>query len=411
MKTNACIVKWGATIAVLGAVASFTGCSWPGADAEGETAAAAAAVSQAPGHGPRAVRAAAFAETNDLDFGVAGDDRVVFVTEPLARQVLVLDRASGRTITMLPPPPAGFLLPFTVRVPSPGHLVLLDPGGFPSPTVPSIARVYDYEYRVRGGDEDGHGDGRVGRFEAQLVRTVSFEGLPVVFAEDVEVTAEGLYVVSESVIGALWVIGRAGAISPGIFPASPAPADAIPAVGPCLIPTATVGGLPFFTAGNFGPGALALASRDHWLYFSSTCRGGVQRVPIASLTDPTRTPDQRAADIQVVSPRPAGAVETFEGLAFNRFDAGDDNLYASDSFRLQIIRIDVRTGARTVLASDPRLFNFPTEMQFLPPVSGHDRASLFVANDQEYRLAAINAGIPSDMLQLPFFVTEVRLDH
>jgi hypothetical protein len=66
-------------------------------------------------------------------------------------------------------------------------------------------------------------------FAASLVRTVSFAGLPVVFAEDVEVTASGLYVVAESVIGVLWAVQPDGTIAPGVFPDS---AGSIPALGP-----------------------------------------------------------------------------------------------------------------------------------------------------------------------------------
>lgn len=398
------VERWRRRVVVLEAVicSSVSGCIADGALPQDPPAAAVSELASTRG---ARVSAAPFAATEDLSFGVAGDARFVFVTQPLARRVLVLDRASGRTLGQLPPPPDGFRLPFTVRVPRPGHLVVLDPGGFPSPTAPSVARVIDYEVRERR--DHGHRDQDDRGFEAEIVRTVSFAGLPLVFAEDVEVTDAGFYVLSESIIGALWVIRPDGSIAPGVFPASPDPADAIPAIAPCLIPDATIGGVPFHTAGNLGPGALSLASHDGWLYFSSTCRGGVQRIPLASLTDPSRSPSQRARDIEVVSPRPDGEVETFEGLAFNRFARDDDHLYASDSFRLQILRIDVRSGRREVLAHDPRLFNFPTEMQFLPPAHGH--ASLIVASDQEYRLAAINAALTADILQPPFVVTEVDL--
>jgi hypothetical protein len=111
----------------------------------------------------------------------------------------------------------------------------------------------------------------------------------------------------------------------------------------------------------------------------------------------------------VVSPRPAGEVETFEGLAFDP-DDDDSPLYASDSFRLQIVRIDVNTGRREVVAADPTLFNFPTQMRFVPSPSRSTR-TLMVASDQEHRLAAINAAIPADMFQLPFVVTEVTIRH
>ena len=80
-------------------------------------------------------------------------------------------------------------------------------------------------------------------------------------------------------------------------------------------------------------GVQSLAERDGYLYFASTCRGGAARIPLAGLTD-DRAPDARAADIEVVSAR-VGESETLHGLAFNRFDASDDHLYASDSFRLQ----------------------------------------------------------------------------
>ena len=106
--------------------------------------------------------------------------------------------------------------------------MVLDPGGFPNPAVPSIARVYDYDYQWNPFTH---------AFIATLARTVSFAGLPLVFAEDVEVTSSGLYVVAESVIGALWVIQADGSIIPGVFPSGGVP---IPALGPCTLQPVTI---------------------------------------------------------------------------------------------------------------------------------------------------------------------------
>ena len=52
-------------------------------------------------------------------------------------RVVALSRLSGRLLATLPAPPDGFLLPFTLRVKAPGRLVILDSGGFPSPTMPA----------------------------------------------------------------------------------------------------------------------------------------------------------------------------------------------------------------------------------------------------------------------------------
>jgi len=327
----------------------------------------------------------------------AGDSRLVFVAEPLGQAVAVLERYTGQQLGTLPAPPAGWLLPFSLRVPREGHVVVLDSGGFPSPTVPSIARVYDYDVQY---DERSH------QLTATLTRTVSFEGLPLVFAEDVEVTSSGLYVVSESIIGALWVIGLDGTISYGAFPVTGVP---IPALAPCEFLPTTVGGIPFATAGNFGPGVVGLAERGGQLYFSTTCNGGVSRIPMASLTDATRDPQARAADIVPVSPRAAGvAAETLHGLAFNPAKPGEHWLYAVDSLQLRVVRINTDNGSRQVVVGpDPVLFNFPSKLQFLPPVGG--RSPLLVASDQEHRLPSINAAITEDLTQPPWLVTRIHL--
>src|SRR5215213_2910760 len=98
--------------------------------------------------------AAKLAQRDSLIHGIAGDEDYVFVTEPgigvstAGPRVVVLDRDSGREKAVLPAPPGGFKLPFTLRVPETGHLVVLDAGGFP-PQGPPV--VYDYRYSAREG--------------------------------------------------------------------------------------------------------------------------------------------------------------------------------------------------------------------------------------------------------------------
>ncbi|RZL36111.1 MAG: PEP-CTERM sorting domain-containing protein [Rubrivivax sp.] len=349
----------------------------------------------APGTAGRPLSLAyAYARRDTLVSAAAGDSELVFVTQPLAASVAVLDRFTGRQLGELPPPPGGWLLPFSLRVPRDGHVVVLDSGGLPSPTAPAVPRVYDYSVFYNP---------HTLRLHATLTRIVRFDGLPVVFAEDVEVAANGHYVVSESIIGALWVIKPDGSIAPGLFPSGGQP---IPQLAPCAFTPATVGGLPFTTAGNFAPGVVGLAERAGQLYFSTTCNGGVYRVPMASLTDATRSPAARALDIRPASLRaPGTASESLHGLAFSRAHPGDGALYAADSLQLRIVRIDTRDGSRQVVASDPTLFNFPSKLQFLPPVNG--LAPLLVASDQEHRLMSINAALQADQLQPPWIITKV----
>lgn len=342
----------------------------------------------------------ALAERMNLPHGVAGDERLVFVTEPLNGRVAVIDRETGAEIGELPPPPGGFLLPFELRTPRSNELVVLDPGGFPSPTALAIPRIYDYAYHYSPG---------TGEFRASLTRSVRFDNIPIIFSEDVEVLPDGRYVVSDSGFGALWVINRDGTIAPGIGPASPAPFDAIPQLGACPFAPGllTIDGVPFELPGNFAPGVGSLTSRGDYLYFSGTCCGGLWRVPIAVLDD-ARAPHQRALDIALVSPRPSATdFDTLKGLTTNRWDARDDAVYATDPFHLQVVRIDVTTGAREVIGSGAPLFNFPVSMKWLPNVQG--RQSLVVSSDQEHRFGALNAALGgASVFQFPFIITEVR---
>lgn len=346
--------------------------------------------------GPRAF-AYDFGHRGDLVHGVAGDRHLVFVTEPLHGAIVALDRVTGALRGTLAPPPGGWLLPFMLRLPEEGRLVVLDAGGFPSPTALATPRVYDVAYRY---------DPRTRALSSSIARAVVFTGVPVGFAEDLEVTASGDYVMSDSVLGALWVIRRDGSIAPGIVPAGFAPADAIPALAPCAFPGTTIAGVPFTTGGNFAPGVGFLASNRTHLYFSTTCNGGVYRVPLAALTDPSLTAAARTSRIAVVSPRPAGVVESLKALTFNRYDPADTRLYASDPIRQRLIRIHVGTGAREELLADGDLFDFPVGAAFLPPLLP-GVTPMVVTSDQEYRLAALNPAIPADLFRAPFIVAKV----
>jgi hypothetical protein len=338
--------------------------------------------------------ASVLAKRASLTHGIAGDQRYVFTTEPGigpstgGPRVVVLDRFSGRELATLPAPPGGFRLPFTLRVPSPGHLVVLDDAGFPPQGPP---KVYDYSYRT----------GRRG-FEAAVTRTVDFAGLPLAFAEDVEVLPDGQYAVSESVIGGLWLIGRDGQVRPGLVPSGPAP---LPKLGGCLFPPGsfTVGGLAFQPAGGFAPGAGSLAVRGSDLYISSTCEGGVMKVPIAVLEDGSRPAEARVSEIQTVVPR-AFSLESLKGIQFNRYDPRDPWLYAGDPFRLRLIRVDVRDGSRQTLSDDGRLFDFTVSTAFLPPLLPGLPSPLVTASDQEYRSTLLNTALGADAFRPSFAI-------
>jgi len=220
------------------------------------------------------------------------------------------------------------------------------------------------------------------------------------------VLPNGEYVVSESVFGGLWIIGRDGTIRPGLVPSDPA--QPLPNIGPCSFPgtgTGTVGDLPFTAGGNFAPGAGSLAVHDGDLYLSSTCAGGVQKLKLRTLLDSTRPAAERARQIKTVTPRKY-ALESLKGITFNRWDKHDDGIYAGDPFRLQLIRIDSHTGRREVLSANQRLFDFTTATAFLPPKHPWLRNPLVTASDQEYRWATLNVALTADQFRPPFTVAQ-----
>ncbi len=335
-----------------------------------------------------------WAERAQLTHGIAAAEDLVFITEPLAGRVVALDRVTGREVGEVTPPAGeGFLLPFTLRVSREGRLVVLDAGGFPNPFIPAIPRVYDVDFTWNRATRT---------LSTRIVRTVRFDGYPVIYSEDLEVLPDGTYVMSESVIGALWVITPNGTILPGMVPSGPMP---IPEIGACPLPAFSVGGIPY--GPMFGPGVGSMASKDGWLYFSGTCQGGLHKVSVATLLDQTRTGEEKAADIVTVSPKD-GVVESLKGLTFDRWNPSSRWLWATDPIDLQLIRIDVTTGRREVVGDDPLLFNFSVAAAFLPPKHlGQGVRELVVSSDQEHRFSGINPNLTEDQFQFPFVITRV----
>jgi hypothetical protein len=130
-------------------------------------------------------------------------------------------------------------------------------------------------------------------------------------------------------------------------------------------------------------------------------------VPVASLSD-ARTPSERAADIQMVSPKPAGvAVEEIIGASFNTEEPCDNYLYAADALQLRVVRIDTTTGARDVIGDDPNLFNFPTSTSFLPSKGG--KSELLVLSNQQHLTPLTNDAATQDAFEPPFLITKIEL--
>jgi hypothetical protein len=172
------------------------------------------------------------------------------------------------------------------------------------------------------------------------------------------------------------------------------------------MPQVTVGGLPFLFTASTVPGISSMAQIDDTLYFTGSCAGAVFKVPLKTLTDHSRQPWQRAADIKVVSAKPAGVqVEELLGMTNNPFDSHDRYLYAADALQLRVIRIDPRNGKREVVGDDQHLFNFPSSLGFAPPTCGSRNAPLLTLSNQQHRLTILNDAIHEDVFEPPFLAT------
>ena len=330
--------------------------------------------------------------------GVAGGNAVVFVGEPLNGNVAVLSRATAQQIAQLPPPPNGFVLPFIIHSLGEGHLAVLDAGGLPQPLpfVPANPVIYEYAYRFSP----------LQGFSASLVRTISFASVLVGFPEDFVHLDDGRYLLSDAVLGSIWIAEPDGTIVPGIVPLTFDPQNLIPTLALCpTMPEITVNGYPFLFTGSTIPGISPMAVRNGTVYFYSPCARGIYSFPLSILSD-NRQPYQRASDIQLVASTPANVqVEELLDFGFNPFNPADLYLYAADPLQLQVIRINLSNGTRQVIAGGPRLFDFPSSLGFLPTVG--PVSELAVVSNQQERTPLTNDAVTQTTFNLPFIVAKI----
>jgi len=341
-----------------------------------------------------------YTNINDVIAGVAGGDAIVFVGEPLNGKVVALSRFNGRQIGQLPPPPNGFVLPFIMHSLGDGGVAVLDAGGLPQPFpfIPANPVIYEYAYSF----SLKHG------FSASLVRTISFAGVVVGFPEDFVHLDDGRYLLSDAVLGGVWIVQPDGSIVPGIVPKSFDPQDLIPTLAFCsTMPEVTVNGYPFLFTGSTLPGVSPLAVRSGNVYYYSPCARGLYAFPLAILSD-DRAPYERAADIRLIAPTPPEVeVEELLDFTFNPFNPSDRDLYAADPLKLQIIRIDLSNGERQVVASGPKLFDFPSSLAFLPTIG--PVSELAIVSNQQERTPLTNDAVSETTFNLPFIVAKILI--
>jgi hypothetical protein len=346
-----------------------------------------------------------FLDINFLPAGIAADKRVVFVGDPLEGRVIAFSRLTGKQIGELPQPPGGFVLPFIMHSLGDGRVGILDAGGLPQPKPLVLAHPLISEYTFTYDASAG--------FSATLARFVDSTGTSVGFPEDFVKLPDGRILLTDAVLGSLWVIKPDGTYAPGIVPRTFDPTDAIPQMAICpTMPQVTVNGVPFLFSGSTIPGIEAVAVRNGIVYFHSSCARGLFKFPLSILSD-SRQPYQRAADIQLVASTPSDIqVEELLDMQFNPYDATDPYLYAAHGMQLEILRVDSRNGARQVIARDMRLFDFPSSLAFLPPIVGDTEIGspkMLVVSNQQERTPITNDAVTEDSFNLPFLVAKVRV--
>ncbi len=345
-----------------------------------------------------------FTDLTFLPAGVAAGQNVIFIGDVLEGRVFAFSRFTGHQLGELPQPPGGFVVPFIMHSLGDGLVGILTAGGLPQPKpfVPVSPSIFEYRYT----------DTATTNFASKLVRTIDFSSVEVGFPEDFAQLDDGRILLTDAILGSIWVAQTNGTITPGIVPKTFAPEDGIPALVICpTMPEVTVNGVPFLFSGSTIPGVGPIAVRNGEVYFFSACARGLYKFPVSILSD-HRQPYQRAADFRLINSTPADTVvEELLDFQFNPFDKDDPYLYAARGMQLEIIRIDSRTGQRQLVAHDPRLFDFPSSLAFLPPIGGFETGltSLVVVSNQQERTPITNDAVTEDSFNLPFPVTKVLI--
>ncbi len=94
-------------------------------------------------------------------------------------------------------------------------------------------------------------------------------------------------------------------------------------------------------------------------------------------------------------------------FSFNPFNPLDRYLYAADPLKLRVIRIDLSNGARQVVATGPKLFDFPSSLGFLPTIG--PVSELVIVSNQQERTPLTNDAVSETTFRLPFIVAKVLI--
>src|SRR5580704_14113744 len=145
-----------------------------------------------------------FSDVSFLPAGIAAGSQVFFIGDPLDGRVFAYSRFTSKQIGELPQPPGGFVVPFIMHELGEGRVGILAAGGLPQlkPFVPAQPVIYEYTYT----------SDPISGFSASLARLVSFADELIGFPEDFVRLADGRELLTDSVLGSIWVVETDGTV-------------------------------------------------------------------------------------------------------------------------------------------------------------------------------------------------------